>query len=182
MENFNIEDILGNLEKNKKVNSSAKGKAGERSLSHIFNKRFSSILSKNPSWGGFYRSDGSGARCSQVSLSNYAKKIQSGDVVCENFKFTIESKIGYDIDLFSVFLGNKELDKFLSQAEKDSLRCGKKPMLVWKKSRKPRLAFIKDLEEHKELFNCTICYKGWFIVSLDELLEKLPDEFFFNLF
>ena len=90
-----------------------------------------------------------------------------------------ESKGGYDsIDLSSIFKkGNSELDKFLSQAEDDSKRCNRKPMLCWKKTRKPWLSFLKtsDLEGHD--FKYKLIYGKWTGISLDLLLE-LEDKFF----
>lgn len=179
MENIEIESIWEHLEGKKKINSGTKGKGGERELVHLLNERFSLILSQNPNWGKFSRSVGSGNRFSQANLSLSATKVFSGDLICENFKFVIESKAGYDIDLNTLFSkkGNKEIDSFLSQVSKDSERSKKRPLLIWKKDRKPRLAFLK---EDLSNFDCFMRYKGWSIVALDELLTKKQDEFFFD--
>jgi len=181
-EDYDIEDIFSNCNKKKKKNSKDKGARGERDLVSIFNKRFSSILLKNLNWGKFYRSVGSGSRWSQATLSDDVLEMYSGDLICKNFNYVIESKIGYNhIDLFSILCGNsKEIDDFLNQVTRDSERCRKKPMLIWKKNRKPRLAFVLSLEKFENLFDYKIIYKNWTIILLDTLLQKLPDEFFFN--
>lgn len=171
-EDFVIDDSLFN-KKSKKINSKKKGNRTELELSKILNKRFGS---------GFSRSIGSGNRWSQANLPEHAKDVFSGDLVSpKEFKFVLESKGGYeDIDLNSIFIrGNKELDKFLSQATKDAKRCKKKPMLCWKKKRRPWLCAIlsKDLGENKMLYK--LQYKNWTIISLEELL-KLEDTFFLN--
>jgi hypothetical protein len=78
----------------------------------------------------------------------------------------------------SIFVrGNSELDKFLEQAEADANRCDRKPMLCWKKTRKPWLVFLhtQDLEEHH--FKYKFIYGKWTAVALDYLLE-LDDKFF----
>ena len=74
-----------------------------------------------------------------LEMENESAQIFSGDlVVPKGFKFVIESKGGYDsIDMSSVFVnGNSELNSFLEQATADSNRCGRKPMMCWKKNTK----------------------------------------------
>ena len=168
------EEFINPKKKKKKVDGKKKGNRTELDLVKILNKRFGT---------GFSRSVGSGNRWSQVNhLPKHARDVFSGDlVVPEGFLFTIESKGGYDgIDLSSIFIrGNSELDKFLSQAEDDSKRCNRKPMLCWKKTRKPWLSFLKtsDLEGHD--FKYKLIYGKWTGISLDLLLE-LEDKFFLN--
>ena len=138
-----IDDILSNKQ-SKKINSKRKGNRNELDLAKIFTKRFKK---------GFSRSVGSGNRWSQTAfLPKHAQKVFSSDLVVPlNFKFSLESKGGYDgIDLNSVFLrGNSDLDKFLMQAYKDANKCDKRPLLAWKRSRKPWLVFVlsKDIDE-----------------------------------
>lgn len=176
-----IEDLM--RDRPKKIKSGKKGKRVELEVVKELNARFSKILSENPSWGRFSRSIGSGNRWGQnVHLSRTAKNIYSGDIVCpDNFNFTLESKGGYnDIDLCSVFGGYQaELDSFLEQAEADSARCGRKPMLLWKKDRKPRLAFLKSSDLPEKRFECFMVYGRWTAVSFDELMRE-EDGFFFS--
>lgn len=173
MDDFvNDEDILAK-KKPKKVDGKKKGNRTELDLTKLLNVRFGT---------GFSRSVGSGNRWSQASLPQHAKNVFSGDLVCpKNFKFVIESKGGYDsIDMSSIFVrGNSELDNFLSQVTKDSERCGRKPLLCWKKTRKPWLAFVhtKELAGHK--FKYKLQYGKWSAVALEYLLE-LEDAFFLD--
>ena len=178
---MDVEDLINKKPKKKRLNSGVKGKSGEREIVKLFNTRFADLLAKNPDWGEFHRVVGSGNRWSQANLSNRSEEMYSGDILCENLKFVIESKNGYDdVDLTTIFEeGNRELDSFLQQVTDDSVRSGKKPLLIWKKTRKPRLAFL-HLDCYQALFPTTMHYKDWTVVLLDKLLE-LPDEFFFNL-
>jgi len=157
----------------KKVNGKKKGSRTELDLTKILTERFGK---------GFSRSVGSGNRWSQAYLPKHAAEVFSGDlVVPKGFKFVIESKGGYDgIDMSSIFVrGNSELDGFLEQATSDSKRCGRKPMLCWKKTRKPWLSFVhtEELEGHD--FKYSMKYGRWTALALEHLL-KLPDEFFLD--
>lgn len=173
----NMDDFItdGDLLKprKKKVNGKKKGNRTELELSKVLSARFGV---------SFTRSVGSGNRWAQANLSEQAKQVFSGDIVVpEGFRFAIESKGGYDgIDINSVFVrGNSELDSFLEQAVSDGKRCGRKPMMCWKKTRKPWLAFI--LTEHLEgyEFKYSMKYGKWTAVALDHLL-KLEDDFFLD--
>jgi hypothetical protein len=159
--------------KSKKVNGKKKGNRTELELTKILSSRFNM---------SFSRSVGSGNRWAQASLTEQAKQVFSGDlIVPENFQFVIESKGGYEgIDINGIFIkGNSELDSFMQQVTEDSKRCGRKPMLCWKRARKPWLAFIltKDLIGHE--FEYSIKYKEWTGIAL-EMLLKLEDSFFYN--
>lgn len=182
-EDIDVENILSD-DKPKKIKSGRKGKRVELELVKFLNLRFSKILSKDPSSGKFSRSVGSGNRWGQrVHLSKAAADLYSGDIVCpENFRFVLESKGGYNhVDLCSAFSGGSaELDGFLKQVEDDSKRCGRRPLLLWKKDRKPRLAFLKG-EDAPEGFAPAyeMRYREWRIVEFDELLQQ-DDRYFFN--
>lgn len=178
---LDVEDFIGKKPKKKRLNSGVKGKSGEREIVKLFNTRFADLLAKNPNWGEFHRVVGSGNRWSQANLSNRSEEMYSGDILCENLKFVIESKNGYDdVDLTTIFEeGNRELDGFLKQVTDDSNRTGKKPLLIWKKTRKPRLAFL-HLDCYQALFPTTMYYKDWTVVLFDKLLE-LPEDFFFEI-
>ena len=180
-----IENLLS--KKTKKIKSGKKGKRVELEVVKDLNTRFNDILVKNPNWGRFSRTIGSGNRWGQnVYLSKSAMDNFSGDLVCpENFKFVLESKGGYnDIDLCSAFhKGQSELDSFLKQVSNDSERTGRKPILLWKKNRKPRLVFLKSIDLPQEIyskFEYTMKYRDWIVVAFDDII-KLEDEFFFSL-
>ena len=174
-DDFIVDDIIGNKNKKnkKKVNGKNKGSRVERELSKILNKRFNCE--------DFSRSLGSGHRWGQVNhLPKHARDVFSGDlIVPENFKFCLESKGGYDgIDLNSVFIrGNSELDEFLDQVTKDAQRCNRKPMLCWKRTRKPWLVFVRATDVKDFNFKYTLHYQDWIGIALDNLLE-LDDSFF----
>lgn len=180
-EDADIEDIF--TEKTKKIKSGKKGKRVELELVKSLNARFSQTLSKNSSFGKFSRSVGSGNRWGQqVHLSRTATNIYSGDIVCpDNFRFVLESKGGYnDIDLCSAFSGgSSDLDGFLKQVSDDASRCGRKPMLLWKKDRKPRIAFLKLKDSPEAEFEYEMKYREWKAVSYDDLLKQ-SDDFFFS--
>lgn len=178
-EDFDVDDIFS-LKKKKKINSSVKGKTNEREVVKILNQRFKSLLSSNPSWGLFSRSIGSGNRYSQVVLSSNAKQVFSSDISSPpSFKFTIESKAGYDIDLCSAFEGSKELDSFLKQATEDGEKSNKFPIVLWKKNRKPRLAILHS-DKIEKPYEYHMIYRNWIIVKFADLLLE-PDSFFFEL-
>ena len=180
-EDFDVEDIFA--EKPKKIKSGKKGKRVELDLIKNLNARFDKTLSSRPKAGKFSRSVGSGNRWGQrVHLSKAASDTYSGDIVCpEGFLFVLESKGGYnDIDLCVLFSGSQsELDGFLKQVSDDSKRCGRKPMLIWKKDRKPRLAFLRSEDLSSRPFSCSLKYGEWTALSYDELIT-LEDDFFFT--
>lgn len=169
-----VDDILSNKE-SKKINSKRKGNRNELEFAKILTKRFNK---------GFSRSVGSGNRWSQTAfLPKHAQKVFSSDlVVPKSFKFALEVKGGYNgIDLNSIFLrGNSDLDKFLIQAFKDAKRAGKKPLLAWKKDRKPWLVFILNKDAEGLDFKYKLIYNKWTVVALEEFL-KLNDDFFFKI-
>lgn len=158
--------------KKAKVNGKKKGSRVELELAKLLTAHFGEPFS---------RSIGSGNRWGQkVQLTEQAKQVFTGDlVVPENFKFTIESKGGYDaIDLNSVFVsGNSELQEFMNQAMDDSKRCGRKPMLCWKRTRKPWLVFLLTKDLAGQDFEYSIKYGQWTGVALEHLL-KLDRSFF----
>src|ERR1700730_5697038 len=143
VDDFFIDDLLKDRKKRKKrrADGKKKGNRCELELVKIFNQRFGE---------GFSRSVGSGNRWGQVSfLPKHAQEVFSGDlIVPQGFKWALESKGGYqNIDINSVFVdGSKQLDEFLDQVTKDAERCGRKPMLCWKRDRKPWLAFVPTKE------------------------------------
>ena len=190
-DDLDIDDLFHEDPKKKKIKSGLKGKGAEREIVKILNERFAKILTEHPGWGAFSRSVGSGNRWGQkVVLSESAKQVYSGDLTCpEHFNYVVESKKGYnDIDLITAFTGHcKGLDEFLKQVEDDSKRVGRNPILIWKKDRKPALAFVKSHrgELQSRLINAGIknpimmLYGEWTVVTLDDIL-KLEDDFWFN--
>lgn len=182
-EDFEVEDILENLNKKKKIKSKPKGNRGELQICKVLNARFADILIKNPKIGAFTRSVGSGNRWGQnVVLSEAAKQTFSGDIsVPSHFKFVIESKNGYeDTDLFTALSGGeKQINDFIDQVLADAERCGRKPMIIWRKAYKPPIVFLKA-GEVSETFDYQMKYRDWIIYSLDQILS-FNDAFFFEI-
>lgn len=168
-----VDDILSNKQ-SKKINSKKKGNRNELELAKLLTKRFNK---------GFSRSVGSGNRWSQTAfLPKHAQKVFSSDLIVPlNFKFCLEVKGGYNgIDLNSIFTrGNSDLDKFLVQVFKDSKRAEKKPLLAWKKDRKPWLVFVLNKEVENLDFKYKLLYNKWAGIALSEFI-KLNDSFFFE--
>lgn len=177
-ENIDFDDIISDSEKNQKKkkkvkNSKDKGNRFERSLGSVLKERFGFE---------FTRTMGSGNRWGQVVfLPKHAQQTFSGDLVCpENFTYVIECKGGYnDIDLCSCFEGGlAQIDEWIEQASDEGSRCGRKPIIVWKKNYKPWLVFIKKVDlvgDYKYL----MFYRDWCIILLGDFL-LLPDNHFFE--
>ncbi len=176
IDDFDFENFGDNHNrKKKKAQGGRKGKRVERELCKILTERFKKEFS---------RSVGSGNRWSQIAnMPKHARETFSGDVCTpENFLWVIESKGGYEdkIDLNGLFDGIGQLDAFIKQVSKDAEFTKKKPLLVWKRSRKPWLACAKTEDLcNVDRFEYRIIYGKWSVVSLSNLLEY-PDEFFFG--
>lgn len=169
-EGLDIEDIV-NKKNTKKVNGNKKGKRTERQIVQKLKDRFGE---------GFSRSVGSGNRWAQTSyLPEHAKQTFTGDICCpEGFLWIFECKGGYsEIDIHNFFANpNAEFEGFLAQAENDGKTVNKKPVVIWKKDRKPILAIYKQSDLTHQ-FNPCMLYKDWCIVNFDDFL-KLPDNIF----
>lgn len=175
-DDYFIEDVLNQLnKKKKKIDGKRKGNRTERNVVKVLNERFGT---------GFSRSIGSGNRWSQTNhLPKHAQDVFSGDlVVPENFAFCIESKGGYDdIDVHGFFDdGNSQIDEFIKQAEQDALRCNRKPLLIWKKNRKPFLVFVRSCDLPSNNFKFFMNYKNYVILNLNDFLQLQDDFFFLN--
>lgn len=187
MSNWDVEDIFDDMDKPKRKKSGQKGKRAELAIVNELNDRFAEILAANPDWGEFSRSVGSGNRWGIVGgrrLSKAAKDTYTGDITCPaSFNFVLESKGGYnEIDLNSAFDGgSREINEFLKQVSEDSDRSNaRKPLLLWKKDRKPRLAFLKAADLDGYPFEYSLNYRDWKAVLFKDLL-LLDDSFFFKV-
>ena len=120
---------ISNLKKKKRVNSRTKGSSFERSICKILNERFNTTE--------FSRSPGSGAFATTHSLPEHLKIY--GDLITpERFKFCIECKKGYNhLNLYSLYNYSSEFWKFIEQCEKDSKKCSKIPLVIFKQDRQP---------------------------------------------
>ena len=127
---------ISKLKKKKKVNSRAKGSTFERSIAKLLNDRFNT--------SEFSRTPGSGAFATTHSLPDHLKIY--GDLITpQNFKYCIECKKGYNnLNLYSLYNYSSEWWGFLDQCRKDSEKCGKIPLVIFKQDRQPTLAIVPD--------------------------------------
>lgn len=170
-DDLEIDPVWDRVDKPKKIHSGQKGNRGENGVIKLLTERFNIPFSRVPE---------SGARISQVALPEELKQAYVGDIVVPvKFKFCIECKNGYDDINFDYILfknhSNAVLDSFLEQAQRDANVVHKKPLLCWKKTGKPYLAFT---QEHK-LSEYGLYYRDWIACQLTDLL-KLPDDVFFD--
>lgn len=169
---MDVEDLAAEESKPKRKKSGDKGKRMERQLVAVLTERFGP---------GFSRTIGSGNRIPQVSyLPKHAQDTFTGDLVCpEGFRWVFECKGGYDdVDLHSAITsGNAVIDSFLRQSKLEGERCNRNPILCWKKTRKPWLAFVLRHQLPMLEFRNILRYGDWAAVPLDDLL-KAPDDYF----
>lgn len=174
-----IDDILANnVKTKKKVNGKKKGNRVELKLCKVLTEHFDEEFS---------RSVGSGNRWSQVNnMPSHAKQTFAGDIcVPEKFKWVIECKGGYEdnMNLTNICDGKLScLDDFIEQVCSDAEYSDRKPILCWKRNRKPWIAVIKwsDSNELITRKDHHMSYGDWVIVSLDLLLEKTNKEFWYG--
>jgi hypothetical protein len=175
-DHLSIDDLLTEDDKvAKKVKGKSKGNRTELILCKLLSSHFGV---------DFTRSIGSGNRWSQVNLSEMAKQVYTGDIcVPEGFLWVVESKGGYedDMNLNNVCDGNgiAILDEFIEQVSKDAEYCGRKPIICWKRNRKPWLAVVREEDLLFARFEYRITYRDWVIVKLDNLLDG-PRSYWFN--
>ena len=167
------------LKKKKRKNSRAKGSTFERQIANTLNDRFNT--------SEFSRSPGSGAFATTHSLPDYLKIY--GDLITpENFKYCIECKKGYNKEnLYSLYNYSSDFWGFLDQCLKDSDKCDKIPMVIFKQDRQPTLAIVPshvqtnklqqyiEIQKQEDAFNLRV-YR---IYKLDDLLEDY-DSLWFN--
>ena len=167
------------LKKKKRKNSRAKGSTFERQIAKLFNDRFNTTE--------FSRSPGSGAFATTHDLPDYLKIY--GDLITpQNFNYCIECKKGYNKEnLYSLYNYSSDLWGFLDQCLKDSEKCDKIPMVIFKQDRQPTLAIVPshvqtnklqqyiEIQKQEDAFTLRV-YR---IYKLDDLLEDY-DSLWFN--
>ena len=127
-------DISALKKKKKKINSRTKGNTFERQVAKILNERFNTTE--------FSRTPGSGAFATTHQLPDHLKIY--GDLITPiNFKYCIECKKGYNKEnLYSLYNYSSDFWKFIDQCQKDSDKCGRLPMVIFKQDRHPILAIV----------------------------------------
>jgi hypothetical protein len=152
-----------------RVNSKRKGATFERKIAQTLNERFKT--------NEFSRTPGSGAFGSTHQLPQHL--IVHGDLITpEKFRFTIECKNGYNLEIDDIFKESSDFHKFIEQAKTDASRAGGRDwMVVYKKNRRKELVVVGDkipnLKNYLYYNNC--CY----IYLLKDVLSK-PDNFWFT--
>ena len=162
----NFED---SLRSKKKINGRTKGSTFERALAKKLNIRFKTKE--------FCRTPGSGAFGTTHSLPKYLKVY--GDLITpETFKFVIEAKRGYNVQLEDIWKKNSTLYSFIQQARRDGKAAGRPWLLVYKKDRQKELV-ITDIKFplKEELF----FKQEYYVYLLDNFLELGTEHFFENL-
>ena len=127
-------DLTKLRKKPKKKNSRAKGHSFERKIAATLNDRFDTTE--------FSRTPGSGAFATTHTLPDHLKIY--GDLITpKEFKYCIECKKGYNSEnLYSLYNYSSGFWKFIEQCEKDSKKCEKIPLLIFKQDRQPTLAVV----------------------------------------
>tara|TARA_R110001583_G_scaffold73623_6_gene204793 strand:- start:11415 stop:11936 length:522 start_codon:yes stop_codon:yes gene_type:complete len=122
------------LKKKKRINSRTKGNTFERQIAKLLNDRFNTTE--------FSRTPGSGAFATTHTLPDHLKIY--GDLITPSkFKYCIECKKGYNKEnLYSLYNYSSDLWGFIEQCEKDSEKCYKLPMVIFKQDRQPTLAIV----------------------------------------
>lgn len=176
MDALDVDDILAAEGPKKRVNGKKKGNRVELELCKLLEKRFGRK---------FTRSVGSGNSWFRMgaSMPSHAKMTLTGDLCPpEGFLWVIECKGGYDADIDASSLlveGSARLNDFIKQSTKDHVEAGRKPIICWKRSRKPWMAVVRKVDlPDTGVFKYTIQYQDWVIVSLDKLLLHFKDDDF----
>jgi Holliday junction resolvase len=166
-------DLKKLRKKKSRINSRSKGNTFERQIAKLLNERFDTTE--------FSRSPGSGAFASTHSLPEHLKIY--GDLITPiKFKYCIECKKGYNkIQLNNLLDYSSQFWKFIKQCEKDSEKCDKEPMVIFKQDRQPTLVIINI---NSTLTNGeTIKYievKDYRIYLLKDALKNWSDDRWFN--
>tara|TARA_R110000851_G_scaffold310672_1_gene470578 strand:- start:6169 stop:6675 length:507 start_codon:yes stop_codon:yes gene_type:complete len=166
----NLRNILGNGEFGKKprVNSKRKGANFERKMAQMFNERFKTTE--------FNRTPGSGAFGSTHQLPQHL--IVHGDLITpQNFKYTIECKSGYTLELDDLFKPTSNFFKFIEQAKGDAQRCSREWMLIYKKDRRKELVVVDG--PLARLTHFVVVGDNYYVYLLKDVLA-LPEAFWFN--
>ena len=165
------------LKKKKKVNSRAKGSTFERQIAKLLNDRLNTTE--------FSRTPGSGAFATTHSLPDHLKIY--GDLITpQNFRYCIECKKGYNNqNLYSLFNKSSEFWKFIEQCQKDSDKCSKLPMIIFKQDRQPTLLIIPHyVRMSKDYLNIQIenidNLNKYKVYMFDEVLKEESDQFWMS--
>ena len=168
---------ISKLKTKKRVNSRAKGSTFERTIAKTLNDRFNT--------SEFSRSPGSDAFATTHTLPEHLKIY--GDLITpEKFKYCIECKKGYNKEsLYSLYNYSSEFWGFLNQCEKDSEKCCRIPLVIFKQDRHPILAIIPSYNKPKSNLKYIEIAKGpenlaQYRIYMFEDLLACDDSFWLN--
>jgi hypothetical protein len=162
-----LDDFIKSVNKKPKINSRTKGSSFERALAKKLNTRFNTKE--------FCRTPGSGAFGTTHALPRYLKVY--GDLITpEAFKYVIEAKRGYNIQLEDIWKKNSTLYSFIKQAKKDGVASEKPWLLIYKKDRQKEIV----ITETKFPLQEELLFKNTYYVYLLEDFLSLGDENFFE--
>ena len=172
----NLNDILGYGEfgKKRRVNSKRKGASFERKIAKMLNERFNTTE--------FNRTPGSGAFGTTHALPQHL--IVHGDLITpQNFKYVIECKNGYNVDIEDLFRSKSPFYSFIDQARKDARKVNRDWMVIYKKDRKKELVVVSAQEALQSPFDSLDRYlliKGKYYVYLLQDVLALPEHYWFT--
>lgn len=123
----------GEFGKKPRVNSKRKGATFERKIAKLLNERFKT--------NEFSRTPGSGAFGSTHSLPQHF--IVRGDIITpQNFRYVIECKNGYSVELDDLFNDGSDFYKFIEQSQKDAEVTCRDWMVIYKKNRRKEIVVV----------------------------------------
>ena len=158
----------GEFGKKPRVNSKRKGANFERKIAQKLNERFNTT--------DFNRTPGSGAFGSTHQLPQHL--IVHGDLITpQNFKYTIECKNGYNVELDDLFKPKSDFFKFIEQAKMDARRACREWMVIYKKDRRKEMVVVDA--PLASLAHFLSVGDNYYIYLLKDVLA-LPEAFWFN--
>lgn len=154
----------------KAVNGKNKGNTFERKIANLLSDRFKDALGidkgfrRNPDSGSYF-GGANVARTSQYDLDNAC----FGDIMCpKEFKFTVECKHYKSAPTFqSLVQGSvSQWDKWLAQAEQDSVSAAKDFLLIIKYNNVDEFVFMSKQQTIPEILK----YKNYYAYKLSDIL------------
>ena len=165
----NLNKILssGEFGKKPRINSKKKGASFERKIAQTLNERFNTKE--------FCRTPGSGAFGTTHQLPSHL--IVHGDLITpQNFKYAIECKNGYNLDMADLLSSKSELDKFIDQAQLSAKKCNKDWMVIYKKNHSKELVIVES--QIPSLHNYICVSNRFYVYYLKDVLS-LTNDFWF---
>lgn len=173
--NKDFEDILltGEFRKTKKRKGKPKGNSFERKLAKELNDRFKTKeFTRSPGSGGF--------ATSHINLPEHMQ-VQGDLITPLNFRFVIEAKCGYDLNINSLFSKKSKLYEFIRQSKKEKELSKKEWLLIYKKDYCDPIVFMENNKKETKLnvSNFFVLQNKIICCPWKDLLQQ-PDDFFFN--